>query len=196
MSETQELIEARSLIGDGALFPAMRDWLQELPEASYKRRILPSYITGHYGLPEARVFQKELREFGELQGQVITKIENCREDTSDWRGPEDEIRITLDTGEVYRLYHYSDCCESVTVEDICGDLDDLLNLEIMLAEEVTNSDTHPEGLDDGRGSESFTWTFYKLVTHKGAVTIRWFGESNGYYSEEVEFGKVGRSRWD
>jgi hypothetical protein len=87
-----------------------------------------------------------------------------------------------------KLYHSDDCCESVTVEDIAGNLDDLVGSPILQAEESSNSDD-PHGQD--YEPESYTWTFYRIATAKGLVVIRWYGTSNGYYSESVSFAKVG-----
>ena len=97
-----------------------------------------------------------------------------------------EITFITREEEKYFMYHSQDCCECVSVEDINGDLDDLLGYPLLQAEESTNK-TDTLGLIEY--PESFTWTFYKFATIKGYVTIRWLGESNGYYSEEVEFMK-------
>ena len=91
------------------------------------------------------------------------------------------------------LYHSQDCCESVTIEDICGDLSDLSGSPIIQSEEV--SGTAPDGYRD---FESSTWTFYKFATIKGSVTVRWLGESNGYYSESVDVRRIAKVEpwWD
>lgn len=102
---------------------------------------------------------------------------------------EDEELIFEDVdGNRWRMMHHQDCCESVTIEDIIGELDDLIGVPITMAEEVT-SDKNPEGISKDY-QDSFTWTFYKFATVKGYVTIRWYGESNGYYSEEVDFQRL------
>lgn len=108
--------------------------------------------------------------FSQLTGKILAKAE-CADDMS-------EIRLETTEGTRYCMYHEQDCCESVLVEDICGDLEDLIGSEIVLAE-VSRS-TRGDG-------DHQTWTFYHLRTAKGVVTIRWYGISNGYYSEEVDF---------
>lgn len=96
-----------------------------------------------------------------------------------------EIVFTTTEGQRYVMYHEQDCCESVTIDDICGDLHDLEGAPILMAEEASNSDIPSEE----KWNDSCTWTFYKFATRKGYVTIRWYGESNGYYSESVDFRK-------
>ena len=118
--------------------------------------------------------------FQDLIGHTLSRIENS----------EDEIIFESAEGKRWVMYHDQDCCENVTVEDIAGDLDDLIGSPILEAEEVT-SDENPEGVVK-RFQDSFTWTFYKLGTIKGRVTIRWYGESNGYYSESVNFKEITR----
>lgn len=100
----------------------------------------------------------------------------------------DEIIFEVDNGDKYKLYHSQDCCESVSIEDINGDLQDLVGSPITLAEESTSSE-NPDGVEKGY-QDSFTWTFYRFATVKGYVDIRWYGESNGYYSESVYFCKI------
>lgn len=91
-----------------------------------------------------------------------------------------ENLIFISNTHKYTMYHEQNCCETVEISDITGDLDDLVGVPIIQASEETNEDNPPEGAD------SFTWTFYNIATIKGYVTIRWLGESNGYYSESVD----------
>ena len=92
--------------------------------------------------------------------------------------------VTFENDEVrYVLYHDTDCCESVYVEDIIGDIEDLVKWPLLISREDTNADG-PE-----LNEESYTWTFYNFATYKGYVTIRFLGTSNGYYSEDVSCKK-------
>ena len=86
------------------------------------------------------------------------------------------------------MYHEQDCCETVYIDDICGDLQDLVGSPILESEEVDGS-TPPSNNTDWE-DESYTWSFYKMGTIKGSVNIRWYGTSNGYYSESVDFVKI------
>lgn len=132
-----------------------------------------------------------MMKFSNLVGLTLTKAE---------RIGDDQIRFEDTSGNVYVLCHEQDCCEHVTIEDIVGDLQDLVGSPILLAEEISNNWDSPndskvmhalivDGPKDGY-DESWTWTYYKLATIKGYVDIRWYGASNGYYSESVSFIKL------
>jgi len=94
-----------------------------------------------------------------------------------------EMTFVTANGERFMFAHSQDCCESVDINDIVGDLQDLMDSPLLLAEEVQGET--PVDFDEG-DHESVTWTFYKFATRKGYVDVRWLGESNGYYSEGVD----------
>ena len=119
---------------------------------------------------------KRYAEIKELLGKTIVKIKGAEKDN------DEIIFVCLDKSK-YVMYHEQDCSETVFIEDVCGDVKNLVGSPILLAEETTNSD----GTRLDECDESFTWTFYRLATVKGYVTIRWCGTSNGYYSESVDF---------
>lgn len=98
----------------------------------------------------------------------------------------DELVFECDDGRLFTFTHVQDCCEDVQIEDICGDLQDLVGNPLLQAEEVTYSDANPADVPSKDYQDSFTWTFYKFATIKGSVTVRWYGTSNGYYSESVD----------
>ncbi len=157
-----------------------------------------------------RDYEAKQVDFSVLKGKTLKSIEN--------RG--EELIFTATTGETYRQIYYEDCCASCLVEEIHGDLEDLVGSEILMAEEVSNTDPDealvatrkaayekakseyrddPENFywngaspDNGWKEESETWTFYKAATIKGSVTIRWHGSSNGYYSESPTFEQFGK----
>lgn len=122
-------------------------------------------------------------DFSELMGKTFSKVE---------RLGDDEIRFHLQDGGYYCICHNQGCCETVEIESVVGDLDDLVGEPILMAEEVSNDESaQPAGWVPDMYCDSYTWTFYKLATRKGYVDIRWFGTSNGYYSEAVDLNFVG-----
>lgn len=126
---------------------------------------------------------EEYNVIKELQGKTFTKVEKNDEHLEN-----DIITFHKSTSNEFKedsvlMFHERDCCESVWIESIVGDLSDLENTPILLAEEVVSRSTLEE--DEANGGDTSTYTFYKLRTIKGSVDIRWVGTSNGYYSETV-----------
>lgn len=122
----------------------------------------------------------EFANFEDLAGKTLEQV--------DVNWDDDYIKFVTTEGETFLMYHEQECCESVSIESIEGELSNLLNHPILLAEEVTESGKIDD--EDQWDVSTQTWTFYKLATIKGYVDIRWNGSSNGYYSESVSFVKL------
>lgn len=97
----------------------------------------------------------------------------------------DTLKFSLSDGTYLEMYHQQDCCESVYIEDIDGDVQDLVGQEIIVAEDRSNED-FLDALALPSYDSSWLWTFYVIRTVKSSVSIRWFGTSNGYYSVSVD----------
>ena len=110
-----------------------------------------------------------------LLGKTIVSIENCNVDS-------EEVFINTSDNTRYVLLHTQDCCEYVRLADATGDVEDIIGYPLTMAEEVSQQE------DSNWGTQ--TWTFYKFATIKGYVTLRWLGESNGYYSEKVDLMEI------
>lgn len=119
-------------------------------------------------------YDKEV-ELKELVGKVIKKITGLEKDS-------EEVRIFTECGQEYMFYHEQDCCETVDLNDYEGEAEDLIG-GLITSAEIAKGD-HDKA---PAYAESFTWTFYKIETSKGGLWMRWLGESNGYYGEEVDF---------
>ena len=121
--------------------------------------------------------------FENLKGHIFTDIKVDKD--RNW------IDFFSTEGRHFKMFSRRGCdFNVVTIEDICGDIDDLIGSEIIYAEESIN--TREDGGEPKytEYDETFTWTFYKLATVKGWVDIRWYGAGDGNYSETVDICEV------
>ena len=108
----------------------------------------------------------------DIEGKIVSEITGAKSDS-------EELTISFVDGCSIRFFHEQDCCENVRISDIVGDFSEFVGQPITGISERSN------GGDTDYGTE--TWTFYEFTYPKGSVTVRWLGESNGYYSERVEW---------
>lgn len=88
------------------------------------------------------------------------------------------IVLRFADGSAMMLWHDQDCCETVYIEDINGNWDDLIGRPLLVAEERSSGKMDVECGDE-------QWTFYTFRSEAGSVDVRWIGSSNGYYSTSV-----------
>jgi hypothetical protein len=114
--------------------------------------------------------------FKELLGHSMSSVQQVRDA---------ELVFTRRDGRAFKFHYEPDCCATCYIEDVCGDLADLVGSPLVEAVHVSNYTREAPP-----NADSYTWTFYRFSTVKGTVTVRWLGESNGYYSESVSFDEV------
>lgn len=88
-----------------------------------------------------------------------------------------EVAFEMSDRRTYKVFHEHELCEEVYIEDIDGDLYDLIGSPLLLAE----SGFGDLELDHKEG----TWTTYKFATKHGSVTVRWVGIDCGTCTEVV-----------
>lgn len=141
---------------------------------------MPSYST-HYSTfdgTDADVYDCFASANDVLSHAVGARIESVDDHN-------DHLVVRTDRGTL-TFWHAQDCCESVWLEDGFPDLLNLVGSTITLVEERESEGT-PAMNRGGYSDESFTWTFYEFqTTDGGCATLRWYGTSNGYYSEGVD----------
>lgn len=116
-------------------------------------------------------------DISQLEGKVFSDVTDRNNDLLEFR---------FENGTGYKLCHNQDCCESVYLEDTVGDLSDLVGVPIISAQEI---DSDGRELPELNGDVE-QWTFYRIRTIKGTVTLRFYGSSNGCYSTSVDFGEI------
>lgn len=101
----------------------------------------------------------------------------------------DAIIIETSEGRTFHFDHQQDCCESVYIENVIGDLSSLSGAVVqhVRMDYVDLPDTY--GVS--------TRTTLVLATDKGTVVGIWHGSSNGYYGTGVSFWEPSNddSRW-
>jgi len=116
----------------------------------------------------------------DMIGETLTHI--------DIDAGKNEILLTTNRGVRIKIYHAQDCCESVVIHDTQGNWHDLVGKVIIEAGLAEDCKSPPP--KDAEYVESHTWTTIKLSVDDATVISRWFGESNGYYSESVSIENV------
>lgn len=117
--------------------------------------------------------------FAALVGTTITNIRGAQPGSQ-------RVWIDTDAG-TFGLAHDQDCCESVQLAEVHGDPAELVGGRVVFACESSSGHRDAQPDVPGPDAESFTWTFYRLMTDKATLVLRWLGQSNGCYSESVSF---------
>ena len=116
----------------------------------------------------------KIEQVSDLVGHTIKEI----------RRTSDELIFILESGEACRFYHGQDCSEDVSIDDVVGDLDDLIGSPLLLAEEVAQG-TSGRDRHVGRLRQHLHMDVLQVCHQQGICDRAMVWQSNGYYSERV-----------
>jgi len=105
-------------------------------------------------------------------GKTVLHVDGLRVDS-------ECVVFFLSDGSILQIAYHHDCCASCSILDMDCEDSDFINQKILSLEIVESEDPPPGDYTP----DSYTWSFVKFSTTKGHFTMRWYGESNGYYSE-------------
>jgi len=123
-----------------------------------------------------------MKEFELLKGGIIKEIIGLEENSTSVI-----FHIETNLNNVKRIIvvdfnHHQDCCEQFWLEEYHGNIQvgDVIR-EISIREEEAQGNY-----------DSATWSFLVIETQMNSITLRFCGESNGYYSEscDVDFNGI------
>ena len=119
----------------------------------------------------------KVNTYTEFSGKTIQEIRGCKKHS-------DEVTIKFTDGSCLKFYHRQDCCETVLLEDFDITPEWLIDSKIISVEERISRSG--EEISHYEWTYSYTWSFYVIKTSSSTMVLRWYGESNGWYSETVD----------
>jgi hypothetical protein len=121
--------------------------------------------------------------FHTLKGKIITKISVIKQTERI-----DQIRIEVGAKN-FRLFHDEACCEEVQLVKIIGKIESIIGKKITLAEEDSFEPPWWKG-EYSEFSRTHTWSSYYLEAGTSRLELWFLGQSNGCYSEVLEFQEL------
>ena len=113
-----------------------------------------------------------MKMFELVKGKTIVEVVGLKKQ-------EESVVLRLDDKSELEFYHEYSCCENFWLEDFEFSGKSVIGAKILDVVLVSEKQDVTEW-------GTMTWTFYKIQTDKGELFMRWCGESNGYYSEDVD----------
>lgn len=102
-----------------------------------------------------------------------------------------ELIFISEDDKIYKMFYHNMGNSECVLEDIVGDLNDLVGMPILKAYKT---------IENGKSkinkffNDWELWTFYNFSTIKGTITLKWVDIDDYYYSVEVQFEEIKNKR--